>query len=245
MQDNNPYQAGYSPEVHSAALAEEWERTTFIRRTYMHLAGAIGMFVFIETLIFTAVSEAQLDNMFQAMTRGWNWLMVLGAFMIVGMIANSLAASARSLPVQYGGLGLYVIAESVIFVPMLYIAQRFAPGAIPAAGIMTGVIFTGLTAVVMFTKADFSWMGKYLALIGFAAIGLIVCAVFFQGFNLGMWFSGAMILLAGGYILYETSNVLHRFRTDQYVVAALALFAAVALLFWYVLRIVIAFSGRD
>jgi FtsH-binding integral membrane protein len=46
-----------------------------------------------------------------------------------------------------------------------------------------------------------------------------------------------MIVLASGYILYDTSNVLHRYRTDQHVAAALALFASVAILFWYVLRL--------
>ena len=54
-----------------------------------------------------------------------------------------------------------------------------------------------------------------------------------------MAFSYAMIALACGYILYDTSNVLHNYRTDQYVAAALALFAAVMLLFWYVLRILL------
>jgi FtsH-binding integral membrane protein len=59
------------------------------------------------------------------------------------------------------------------------------------------------------------------------------------GFTLGMAFSYCMIALACGYILYDTSNVLHHYRTEQYVAAALALFAAVMLLFWYVLRILL------
>jgi FtsH-binding integral membrane protein len=50
-----------------------------------------------------------------------------------------------------------------------------------------------------------------------------------------------MVAFAGTAILYQTSNVLHRFRTDQHVAAALVLFASVALLFWYILRI---FSSR-
>ena len=55
---------------------------------------------------------------------------------------------------------------------------------------------------------------------------------------------GAMIGFASMYILYETSNVLHRYRTDQYVAAALALFAAVALLFWYILRLLMELQRR-
>ncbi len=246
MQDNNPYQSNIAPDVQSAALAGEWERTTFIRRTYAHLLGGIGLFVFLETLIFTMVSQAALDNAFRTLTAGrWNWLNVLGAFMVVSWIARSWAESSVSQSLQYLGLGAYVVAEAAIFVPLLYIAQRIAPGAIPAAGIMTAIVFTGLTAIVFTTRADFSWMGKYLALAGIAAMGLIVCSFFFQGLPMGMWFSGAMVVLAAGYILYDTSNILHRYRTDQHVAASLALFASVALLFWYILRIMIALSSRD
>lgn len=75
-------------------------------------------------------------------------------------------------------------------------------------------------------------------------MGLIVCAILF-GFNLGVLFSGVMVGLAAGYILYDTSNVMHHYRTDQYVAASLALFASVALLFWYVLRLVMSFSSSD
>ncbi|MEO8494720.1 MAG: Bax inhibitor-1 family protein [Planctomycetota bacterium] len=246
MPDNNPYQTNFGPDVQTAALAGEWERTTFIRRTYSHLLGGIGLFVFLETLVFTMVSDAAMDNAMRTLMGGrWNWLMVLGAFMVVSWVARSWAESSASQTMQYLGLGAYVVAEAAIFVPLLYIAQRMAPGAIPAAGIMTGVVFTGLTAIVFTTRADFSWLGKYLALAGIAAMGLIVCSIFFQGIPMGMWFSGAMVVLAAGYILYDTSNILHRYRTDQYVAASLALFASVALLFWYILRIMISFNSRD
>lgn len=246
MQDNNPYQSSFGTDVQTAALASEWERTTFIRRTYTHLLGAIGLFVFLETLIFTMVSQAALDNAMRTMTAGrWSWLIVLGAFMVVSWVARSWAESSASQSLQYLGLGAYVLAQTVIFVPLLYIAQKVAPGAIPAAGIMTAVVFTGLTAIVFTTRADFSWMGRYLALAGIAALGLIVCGIFFQGFPLGLWFSGAMVVLAAGYILYDTSNILHHYRTEQYVAASLALFASVALLFWYILRIMISLNSRN
>jgi len=74
---------------------------------------------------------------------------------------------------------------------------------------------------------------------------LIVCSIFFGGFNLGVWFSGAMVGLASGYILYDTSNVMHHYRTDQHVAASLALFASVALLFWYILQLLMQFSSSD
>ncbi|MBU0754231.1 MAG: Bax inhibitor-1 family protein [Planctomycetes bacterium] len=71
------------------------------------------------------------------------------------------------------------------------------------------------------------------------AIVLIVAALIF-GFRLGTFFSVAMIALAGGAILHDTFNVLHHNPQDRYVAASLFLFASVALMFWYVLRLFIS-----
>ena len=79
---------------------------------------------------------------------------------------------------------------------------------------------------------------------GIVAVGAIVAAIVCN-FSLGVWFSVAMIALASGYILYDTSNVLHHYRTDQHVAASLALFASAALLFWYVLRLLIQLQSND
>jgi hypothetical protein len=237
---NNPYASSMSQAV---AYSGETERTTFLRRTYGHLLAAVTAFVLLEMAIFTLIPQGTLDGLMQQLAQTpYSWLIVLGAFMGVSWIANSWAQSGSSLGLQYAGLGLYVVAEAVIFVPLLYIAQRFE-GAIPTAAIMTLIMFGGLTTMVLVTRADFSWMGRYLFLAGIGAMGIVVCAVLFN-FSLGIFFSGAMVVLACGYIMFYTSNVMHHYRTDQYVAAALALFAAVALLFYYVLRIVMSF-GRE
>ncbi len=169
-------------------------------------------------------------------------LVVLGLFMGVGYMADKWARSATSPGMQYLGLGLYVVAEAIIFLPMLYIAAFMveAPVIKPAA-LLTLTLFAGLTGTVFITRKDFSFLRTGLMLGGFVALGLIVASILF-GFNLGTIFSVAMVGLAGGYILYYTSNVLHHYRTDQHVAASLALFAAVALMFWYILRL---FMNRD
>ena len=242
---NNRSEPSYSGFDRSVAEAGESERTAFIRRTYAHLAGAIAAFVAIETLIFTMVPEATLQSVFGTLfANRFSWLVVLGAFMGVSWLANHWASSSTSLATQYLGLGLYVLAEAVVFLPILYAASRFAPGAIGAAGIITLAVFGGLTIVVFVTRADFSWLGRYLCLAGFVALGFMICGMLFN-FGLGTWFAAIMVGVASGYILYDTSNVLHRYRASQHVAAALALFASVALLFWYVLRIVMSFSNRN
>lgn len=247
---HNPYRQEYayvpasSGSLPVAALAEEWDRAAFVRRTYAHLAGAVAAFIGIEAVIFTIVPPDALHNLVGTMVSGWNWLFVLGAMMLVSWVAQGWASSSASQGMQYLGLALYVVAEAVIFVPLLYIASRYGgPATIPTAGIITGVVFGGLTGVVFITRADFSGLGKYLWLAGFLALGFIVCSIFFK-FQLGMVFNVALIGLACGYVLYYTSNVMHHYRLDQHVAASLALFAAVATLFWYILRIVMELNRR-
>jgi hypothetical protein len=218
------------------------ERAMFIRRTYAHLAGAVAGFVVIEYLLLQSALAPAMLNMLSGSQYGW--LMILGAFIVAGWLARGLAASGRSAAMQYVGLGIYVLAEAIIFVPILYIATYYSsPSVLPNAALITAFLFAGLTAIVFTTRKDFSFMRGILMVGGFVALGLIVASTIF-GFDLGLLFSGAMVLLAGGAILYDTSKILHHYSTDRHVAASLELFASVALLFWYVLRIVMRFSRR-
>jgi hypothetical protein len=222
-----------------AAQAAVDERAGFITKTYLHLAGAIGLFVILEAVL---LSLPGIENLVGLMFGSpISWLVVLGLFMLVSYVAESWARSAVSPSTQYMGLGLYVVAEAVIFVPLLYFARAKDPAIITSAATATLGLFSVLTAVVFVTRKDFSFLRTVLVFGGFAAMGLIVVAILF-GFALGPIFTYAMIALACGYILYHTSNVLHHYRIGQHVAAALALFAAVALLFWYILRL---FMSRD
>jgi FtsH-binding integral membrane protein len=129
-----------------------------------------------------------------------------------------------------------LVAESIIFVPLLLIAQITAPGVIQSAALVTLFGFTGLTVVAFSTRRDFSFLGGLLAWCGVVALTVIVGSVVF-GFELGTFFSVAMIALAGGAVLHDTSKVMHHYPEDRYVAASLELFASVALMFWYVLRL--------
>lgn len=239
---NNPYEAPAHPVKNPfgdiAAHAQPSERMAFIRSTYMHLLGAILAFVFIDAAII-AVFHEQLEPLVRMVMSGWYWLAFLGAFMGVSYIADRWAQSGSSRSTQYAGLGLYVLAEAILFIPLVYMAKEHGPaGAIQSAGLITGIVFAGLTAVVFLTKADFSFLGPALGILGFAAIAFIIAAIFLGMPMLGTWFSIAMVVLASGYILYNTSNILHHYRTDQPVAASLALFSSVGLLLWYVLQMV-------
>jgi FtsH-binding integral membrane protein len=220
----------------TVAQARPSDRALFIRRTYQHLAGAVGAFVAVEYLLFLSGLAAALTH-FLAGSR-FMWLGILGGFALLGWVARSLIARSKSGEQQYLGLGLYVVAEAVVFAPLLYIAAYYSsPDVIPIAGVLTLLLFGGLTAIAFTTDTDFSFLRGFLTLGSFVALGLIGCSLIF-GFTLGLLFSAVMVVFAAAAILYDTSKVMHHYRTDQHVAAALELFASVALLFWYVLRIV-------
>lgn len=228
--------------AHPFAVAEAGgdARATFIRKTYLHLAMAVLAFICIEVILFSTPLASQIAALiFNSGSIGW--LGFLGVFMLAGWMARSMAASG-SKTTQYAGLGFYVIAEALIFVPILYLAVNFSsPSVLTNAVVMTLTLFAGLSAAVFITRKDFSFLRTALTVGGFVAIGAIICGAIF-GFNLGMWFSVAMIVFACGAILYDTSNILHHYHEEQYVGASLQLFASVALLFWYILRL---FMSRD
>jgi len=162
---------------------------------------------------------------------GRGWLLVMAGFMLVGWLASRTASSARSLTAQYAALAGYVAAEAIIFVPLLYVAEQYAPSMIRSAAAVTLVGFGGLTAVVFTTKKDFSFLGAFLRWAGIGALLMIGAGLVF-GFQLGTYFSVGMIVLAGAAILYDTSNVMRSFPEDRYVAAALQLFASIALMFF-------------
>lgn len=227
-------------DVMLVSEASDVERAVFYKKTYLHVAMAILSFIVVEGFLLRAVPEALIAQMISGK---FIWLFIIGLFWLGSMLADKLAFSV-SRNTQYLGLGLFVLLEAIIFLPILYIALVVTDsGAIvQQAAVITLFMFGGLTAVVFMTKKDFSFLRSALVIGGFVALGLIVAGAIF-GFNLGLWFSVAMVALAAGSILYQTSEIKNRYATGQYVGAALQLFSSVMLLFWYILRILM--SRRD
>ncbi len=243
----------YEMDYSAPLEAGRSERAAFIRRTYAHLAGAILAFVGLEALIFGVLRPAIGTDEFNTMMLRYLTSFPLQIAVVVGFIGSSYlarywATNGGSVGMQYAGLGLYVVAEAIIFVPLLYIAMFYMrdPEMVGKAGILTLCLFAGLSSVVFFTGKDFSFLGPILAIASFVALGIIICAMLFPGslFSLGLWFSVAMIVLASGAILYDTSNIMLHYRMDQHVAASLSLFASVAMLFYYILMALMQ-SRRD
>jgi uncharacterized protein len=206
-------------------------RSEFIVKTYVHVALAIGIFTLLEAYYFTT---GIAGNILQTLG-GVSWMLVLGAFMVVSWGASHVAHRVQAKPAQYAALFAMVFMQSIIFVPMLAMAMQRSPTMIQSAAGVTLLGAGGLTAVAVITRKDFSFLRGILLWGGILAVVGVFASMIF-GFQLGTWFSVAMIGFAGAAVLYDTSNILKHYPSDRYVAASLELFASIALMFWYVLR---------
>lgn len=207
-------------------------RALFLSRTYAHLLGALSAFALLEVLLFKSGVAHGLARVgvFE------NWLVVLGACVVVSWLGSHLAARATTLAAQYAGLVLYVCLQAVIFVPLLSIALLRNPGSVAASGFTTLLLVGALTAIAFVSRHDFSYLGTVVKW-GFACALVLLVVSLLVGFSLGLTFSVLMVGLAGAAILHKTSQLLLHAPHERHVAAALELFASVVLMFWYVLRI--------
>jgi len=212
------------------------DRSTFIWKCYAHVVVAILAFAAVSVYLFTSgISAAIAAPMMN------NWFLVLGAFILASWGATHVAHRIESKNAQYAAFAAFVVIEALIFAPMLYIAYMMEPGIIDSAAGVTVLGSVGLIAVAMITRKDFSFLRGMLVWIGILALVAIAGSLLF-GFQLGTWFSVAMIGFAGAAVLYDTSNIMHHYPQDRYVAASMALFASIAMMFWYILRL---FMSRD
>lgn len=238
---DNPYSSSYANPYTVAAQPVD-VRAAFIRKTYAHLAGAVAILVVLEAAL---LSIPGIENTVFGILSRVSWLVVMAVFMAVSWIANKWAMSDTSKGMQYFGLSIYIVAWSLLLLPLLLFAQFKTNdnSLIMKAGGVTLLLFLGLTVVAFTTKKDFSFLGGILKITGIVALGLIAISVLFpSAVSLGLWFSAAMVIFCAGTILYNTSNIIHHYQTSQYVAASLGLFSSIALLFWYILQI---FMSRD
>lgn len=224
---------GYAP----VATSDELTRAEFITRVCQHLLLAVGAFVVFEALLINLGAARAIYDLIAG--SGGAWLIVLGGFMIVNWLAASAAHDILNPSRQYAGLFGLAAAEAVIFAPFLHMLFEVVSDGtttVMAAAAITAIGFAALTAVAFVTRTDLSFLRPLVMWGGVSALVLIVAAVVF-GLELGVWFSVAMITLAGGSILYQTQNVMRRYPAEAHVGAAVQLFASVMLRFWYVLRL--------
>lgn len=210
---------------------------TFLRKTYAHIMGAVAAFVALEVVLFgTGIALALAPIMAS------NWLIVIGGFMVLGWLSNYMTSKHSSLKMQYVEMGVTILLQAFIFIPLLVYAVYFSDASVLTSAVMvTLAIFGVMTAMVAYSGKDFSFMGPFLGVLGIAALLAIVGSVLFS-VTLGFYFSLAMVVFAAGTVLYQTSKVIHTYGEGEHVSAATGLFSSVALLFYYVISV---FISRD
>lgn len=227
----------YQPSYRATWVAEATaaERSDFLKRVYQHVAGALALFIVIE-----AVLQAMPFATSVAERMSGAWLLVIFGFWAVSWISTRWTAPGLPLSQQYLGLGLFVVAEAVIFMPLIAYVRLYEDGnVLPTAGVLTGALAVGLSLIAIDPRTDFSLLRGALMIVGPVALGLIIASILF-GVGLGGWFSLLMIGFAGASILYKTDEISKSSLTDGYVSAALALFGSFMLLLWYVIRLLSA-----
>lgn len=214
---------------------DEDTRAAFLVRVYQHVALAVVAFIAFQTVLqMTGVAERMYDVI---ATNGSVWLLVLGAFMGVNFLVSMAVSDLGNAGKQYLGLFGSALAQALIFAPFIYMV--FATdnaGTLASAAFTSLVGFAGLTVVGMVTRKDLSFLRPIVMFAGIMALVLIVGAILF-GFNLGLWFSVAMVAVAGGAILFQTQSIIRTFPAHAHVAAAVSLFGSLMTMFWYVLRI--------
>ncbi len=212
-----------------AASVTTTERLVFIKKVYSLLAMSMG----------TAAIGAYLGS-------GPLLLLVAPNMMLFFILQIALiffaSFAARKPGLNMVALFSFTTVSGLTLGPLLY---QVGPSIAAEAFALTAITFTGLSMYVVYSKKDFSFMS------GFLMTGLIVLVVggllnmfFIQSGMMHFVMSGASVLLFSGFILYDTSNILRYYGTDEYVSATLALYLDVLNLFIALLSI-LGIMGRD
>ncbi|HIB39137.1 MAG TPA: Bax inhibitor-1/YccA family protein [Candidatus Lambdaproteobacteria bacterium] len=208
--------------VTPAASVTTKDRLVFIKKVYSLLAMSMG----------SAAIGAYLGS-------GPLLLLVAPNMMLFFILQIALiffaSFAARKPGLNMVALFSFTTVSGLTLGPLLY---QVGPSIAAEAFALTAITFAGLSMYVVYSKKDFSFMS------GFLMTGLIVLVVggllnmfFIQSGMMHFVMSGASVLLFSGFILYDTSNILRYYGTDEYVSATLALYLDVLNLFIALLSI--------
>ncbi|MDR2513406.1 MAG: Bax inhibitor-1 family protein [Puniceicoccales bacterium] len=221
------------------AEAPAQARASFYRKAYGLAALAFCAWAGMLALLFASGAYVPVCNLIFGLG-SIGWLLVLAVFWGATALAQSLAFTRGEVGKQYLGLGLYALAEALIFTPLIATVAVKTQGdlmqILAPAGVVTLALMVALTATVFMTRVDFSFLKTAVVLGSFAALGAIVCFSIFS-FAPGIWFAVAMIALMVAAILWQTWQIKEQCDTDQHVGAAVLIFAGFVTLLWYVIQL--------
>jgi FtsH-binding integral membrane protein len=224
------------------AESDNVARRSFITSTYFNLFLGVIAFVIANYLLIISGFAAVITKFYS----GNIWVSIVAA-LAFGFITSfflSFTASNNSKAIQYFGLFAFAGIEALFVVPVIYFATIGNAALLMPATLFTLGFFLLMTGIVYYTGIDFSFMRSFLMFAGIASIIIIIVSLL-TGFNLGIFFTGFLILLSCGYILYDTSNILNNYHANQPVAAATALLGSLVMLFVNILQFLMQFFNNN
>lgn len=235
----NNYRSSYTQqtiwdsEQLTAAQVGLTERMVFIRKVYAFFL--VGIFFAIGGVVLGLATPPLMVAVVKHPLI--TFLVMIGAVMGASALRHVKGVNIVAL------LG-FTTLTGIIISPAIYIFGRNNPASILQAGVLTVGIFGGLTAYVFLTRKDFSFLS------GMLTTGIIIVIlggllnIFVASDALGFALAAASLLLFSGYVLYDTSSIIRRYPTDEYIAGALSLYLDAFNIFLALLRLLNG-SSRD
>jgi FtsH-binding integral membrane protein len=231
----------YTPAI----TASGDERLAFIQKVYSLVF--VGIAAFAAGMIAPIVGAMAGIGFFEAWLR--TAFSVPFPVALIAILGTSWLVHSVSMVKGWNLVAFFAMSQLWAFLTLplvVFALQASGLVVIVQAGVLTTVVMGGLTAYVMISKKDFSFLGAGLMVGLFLLIGLAVCtwvASYFFGMEVSVMttaMSAFAVILFSGYVLYDTSNVLHHYATDMVVPAALALMVDFIILFRSILFLLMA-----
>ncbi|HEC18189.1 MAG TPA: BAX inhibitor (BI)-1/YccA family protein [Gammaproteobacteria bacterium] len=219
----------YSVATRAPSSTSALATNKLIRNTYILLS---------MTLLFSALTAAV--GVFMHISQGMALVADFGALALLWFVLPRTANSAAGIPVIFGFTGLLGLGLG----PILSYYLSVNPAIVMTALGGTGAIFLGLSAYAMTTRKDFSFLAGFLMVGLFVVIGAALLNIFFSIPALFLAVNVAVIMIMSGFILYQTSAIIHGGETN-YIMATAGLFLSILNLFTALLQLLGAFSGDD
>jgi len=176
------------------------------------------------TLVFSAFM-AYLSISMQA-SQGMGLVATIAGIVMLWFVLPKTANSATGIPVIFAITGLLGFGIG----PMVAYYLAVNPSIVMTALGGTGVIFLGLSGYALTTRKDFSFMGGFLMVGMLVIIGASLLNIFMGIPALSLTVSAGVIMIMSGFILYETSSIIHGGETN-YIMATASLFLSLLNMF--------------
>jgi len=175
-----------------------------------------------------------------------SWLFGIGTLVCVLVLSFTRAVSGLNLVLLY----VLSLLEGLFFGPLLnYIIHgfKFGPQIVGEAFAITAIVMAGIGSYVWITNKDFGYLGRMLfwALLGVIVVGLI--ALFWHAIfampQVYLLYELVIVAIFVGFMLYDFSNIKHRYGPNDYVTATVALYLDFLNMFWAILQILLSLTG--